>query len=456
MKNIIFAIKNWFSMHKSEDPSLDEREVVAFKPDPLEIEERAPPAFSFWALYSVLALIFIMIVWASLSEVDIVVTARGDMAMPERTVVVQPLETSIITSIRVSAGQAVSAGQLLGTLDPTFSEADVAQLQIRLSDLRDNIQRLESELAESNYSPNDESPSTQLQRTVYNERKAHFNAQLSAFDEQVARIDASIETNLGELLVLGEREKVLKELETMRTKLVEKGAVSKRELLEIKNERLKTSQEVKKIENSLYEQKHQLQSAASDKTSFIADWRRKIGEELVELRRNSSEVKEQLQKAILRESRVNLVAPLAGTVLEIADLNIGSVVQVAEPLFTIVPAGSVATLEVEIPVADIGFIKRGNEARVKLDAYPFQKHGTALGIVTTISEDAFSDESTGKLPMYRAIIELLDTDLRNVPTGFRLIPGMSGQAEIKVGSRKVISYFTYPFIRGLDESIREP
>ena len=58
--------------------------------------------------------------------------------------------------------------------------------------------------------------------------------------------------------------------------------------------------------------------------------------------------------------------------------------------------------------------------------------------------------------MYRASVELVETDLRNLPAGFRLIPGMSGQAEIKVGRRSVISYFTYPFIRGLDESIREP
>ena len=174
------------------------------------------------------------------------------------------------------------------------------------------------------------------------------------------------------------------------------------------------------------------------------------------MKRNSSEVKEQLQKAELRENRVNLTAPLDGTVLEIADLNIGSVVQVAEPLFTIVPSGTVVRLDVEIPASDIGFIKVGNSARIKFDAYPFQKHGTAQGRVLTISEDVFNDEKTPNNPMYRASVELVETDLRNLPAGFRLIPGMSGQAEIKVGRRSVISYFTYPFIRGLDESIREP
>ena len=68
-------------------------------------------------------------------------------------------------------------------------------------------------------------------------------------------------------------------------------------------------------------------------------------------------------------------------------------VQVAEPLFTIVPSGTVVRLDVEIPASDIGFIKVGNSARIKFDAYPFQKHGTAQGRVLTISEDVFNDEN---------------------------------------------------------------
>ena len=111
-------------------------------------------------------------------------------------------------------------------------------------------------------------------------------------------------------------------------------------------------------------------------------------------------------------------------------------VQVAEPLFTIVPSGTVVRLDVEIPASDIGFIKVGNSARIKFDAYPFQKHGTAQGRVLTISEDVFNDEKTPNNPMYRASVELVETDLRNLPAGFRLIPGMSGQAEIKVGQTK--------------------
>ena len=98
---------------------------------------------------------------------------------------------------------------------------------------------------------------------------------------------------------------------------------------------------------------------------------------------------------------------------------------------------------------------KDQQARIKIEAFPFQKHGTATGSVRTISEDAIADEVTG-LPLYRARVQLEDTDLRNVPDNYRLLPGMTTSAEIKIGHRNVLSYFFYPLIRGLDESLKEP
>ena len=57
---------------------------------------------------------------------------------------------------------------------------------------------------------------------------------------------------------------------------------------------------------------------------------------------------------------------------------------------------------------------------------------------------------------YKARVSLRKTELNNVPDTFRLIPGMPLNAEIKVGSRRVIAYFMRPFLRGVGESMREP
>jgi hemolysin D len=101
----------------------------------------------------------------------------------------------------------------------------------------------------------------------------------------------------------------------------------------------------------------------------------------------------------------------------------------------------------------------GAEARLKLEAWPFQKHGTLSGKVRTVSDDSFAPDPKKdgrQRPYYKARVEVTAADLRDVPRTFHLIPGMAVTAEIKAGERTILSYFLYPLLRGLDESIREP
>ena len=119
--------------------------------------------------------------------------------------------------------------------------------------------------------------------------------------------------------------------------------------------------------------------------------------------------------------------------------------------------------EVSISSQDIGRVAADKEARVKLDAYPFQKFGTAAGTVRTISRDAFpapeqgtAAEGQAATPFFKARVPLASSLLKAPGEPVRLLPGMTVSAEIKVGSRTVISYFLYPLLRGLDTAIREP
>jgi len=108
---------------------------------------------------------------------------------------------------------------------------------------------------------------------------------------------------------------------------------------------------------------------------------------------------------------------------------------------------------------DVGHVETGSEVRLKLEAWPFQKHGTLPGRVRTVSDDTFTPDPKKdgqQRPYYKARVEVIATDLRDVPRSFRLIPGMAVTAEIKAGERTILSYFLYPLLRGLDESIREP
>jgi HlyD family secretion protein len=167
----------------------------------------------------------------------------------------------------------------------------------------------------------------------------------------------------------------------------------------------------------------------------------------------------ELRKAELRRSMVVLRAPADAVVLEIAPRSVGSVVREAEPLITLVPLNVPLEIEASVAASDMATIAVGQPVRIKLDALPFQKHGTIAGTLRTVSPDAFVAEKPSEPAggaFYRVRIRLAELDMRNLPPGFRLLPGMTIRAEVAAGRRTVLSYLLYPLLRGLDESIREP
>ena len=211
--------------------------------------------------------------------------------------------------------------------------------------------------------------------------------------------------------------------------------------------------------NRQYELQRELAAAQADRRSYDTGWRQKVMEEMLNVQRDRDAIKDQLQKADLHNKLVILTAPADGVVLEIAKLSQGSIVRGTETLITLVPLDSELEAEVQIDAADIGYVKLGDVARIKLDAYPFQKHGTLEGTLRTISEDSFKQDVTSQKKMdgyYLSRIHLNTVRLKGMQKGARLLPGMTVTAELNVGKRSVMSYILWPLTKALNESIREP
>jgi HlyD family secretion protein len=183
-------------------------------------------------------------------------------------------------------------------------------------------------------------------------------------------------------------------------------------------------------------------------------------EDMLNLTRERDATAEQIKKGTLRRDKVVLTAPADAMVQDIAKLSQGSVAQAAEKLFTLVPLGTALDAEVQIDSLDVGHVKPGDKVHIKLDAFPFQKHGTLEAKVRTLSEDAFKRDTTnmatGTDAYYVSRIDLGASRLKNMDPHARLLPGMTLTAEIVVGKRTVLSYLLWPLTKGLDEAIREP
>jgi HlyD family secretion protein len=446
--------------------------VIEFLPDADAIERDPMPAYIRSTLWVMAGALVCFLAWASFSEVETVVVAQGRLVNPMPNIVVQPLETSIIQKIEVRVGQVVRKGEVLATFDPTFAQADEAQLRARLQSLETQSKGLAGELSgkahvmTSGVTSGMTSKSTsggqdsKLQAQLASERQANFEAQVARLDQNLARVTAALETNRRDQDVLGQRMKSLLEMESMQESLMAQQFGARLQLLEARERRLTGQRELDLAQSKEHELSREKSALQAEKMAFIKGWRQKAMEDLLSTTRERDGIQEQLQKADKRKQLVALVSPVDAVVLDMAKLSQGSVIQAAEQMFTLVPLGSELEAEVKIDALDIGYIKLNDATHLKLDAFPFQKHGGLRGKVRTLSEDAFKRDGgamgQGLDAYYLSRISLGSEALRNMSDKMRLLPGMTLSAEIVVGKRTVMSYLLWPLTKAMNESLREP
>ncbi|MFZ2307723.1 MAG: HlyD family type I secretion periplasmic adaptor subunit [Rhodoferax sp.] len=437
-----------------------DKTAIDFLPDADEIERRPLPPMARITVHLLIAALVSFFAWAWLSEVDLIVTAKGRLVTPLPNIVVQPLETSIVQTIEVRAGQVVKKGDRLATLDPTFAAADGSQLKSKLDSLNTQWASLDAELSgERMERSGAESPDSKIQSRLSKERQASYGSQIKRQTESIARLRSSLETARRDEEGQQARVKGLKEMEVMTEDLVNKKLAVKSRLLDVRDRLMEAERGTELARNRQVEIRRELSALEAEKAAYETGWRQKMLEEMLAVSRERDAISDQLQKANLRQSRVVLTAPADAVVLEVAKLSPGSIVKEAEPFFTLVPISDVLEADVQIDSLDIGYIKIGSKANLKIDAYPFQKHGTLEGSLRTVSQDAFRrDVATANVTdaYYGGRIALGNTRLDEMPANATLLPGMTLTAEILVGKRSVLSYLLWPLTKAAKESIREP
>ena len=443
-------------------------DLLEYQPDAVEIEERPVPGKIRWVLYLIMATIVAAISGAVIFKVDRIVAAQGELVTNTPTIVIQPLSTAVIRSIDVEIGDMVEQGQILATLDSTFATADLSQLRKQKITLEAQIRRIRAELKNTTFTAlPEEGDDGQLQEQVHHQRKRILQSTKKTAEDKIAALQATLRLKAVERQGLEQQQKVLRDIEGTIAKRPQHDEENRLRLLEAQKARVQGTSSIQTLKAEEEVTRNELKQAKSDLQRFLEERAGELIEQEVTLRTELSKVQEELHKAERLHELISLKAPERGIVLKLADRSVGSILQQAEPLITLVPADSALEAEVYVDSRDIGRIRDGDSVRLKLDAFPFQRHDTLPGTVRVISENAFQRNNADILhapspgqelaeAFYRTRITLLATQLRNVPEGFRLIPGMKVRAEIKVGKRTIISYFLYPVIRALDESLREP
>ena len=436
-----------------------EQAINDFQGETAEIIGAPEPVKARVVVWVLAAMVVLFIVLASVMKIDRVVSATGRIVSQSPTIVVQPLEISIIRSLNVRAGQTVRRGDVLATLDPTFSAADVAQLERQMSKFTAEIARLTAEAEGAVFKAVGKDQDMLLQESIWQYRQAEYAAKLANFEQRMATLQAVIKNARTDTEHYRSRLKIVGEIEEMRRTLEKNQTGSRLNSLIASDTRVETERNLGLSENTIRTSSHDLEALRAEREVYIQQWRSTVLTDLSTRQVDLERVREELAKAQKRRDLVELRAVEDAVVLEVGKYSVGSVVESAQPIYTLMPLNAKLEVEAEIAGIDQGFVKPGDTVQVKLDAYRFIEHGMAKGVVRTISEDSFTrreDQSQAPRPFFRAKIELTEVDLRDVPSDFRLIPGMPLTADIVVGARTIMAYLVEGALKNGAEGLREP
>jgi HlyD family secretion protein len=251
-------------------------------------------------------------------------------------------------------------------------------------------------------------------------------------------------------------------------KLARDGFAGRLMYTDKQRERIEKEQDLKSQESIIAAASATIGQSEKRIVQIGAEYQRQLQAERVELAPQVERLREELAKQKHRHELLELRAPQAGSVKDLATHTVGTVAAPGTILMTIVPAGERLRAEVWVSNDDIGFVRAEQPVRVKLAAFQFQKYGMVDGTVAQVSADATESPNantrSGGLPgrerpagplAFRALVDLKTDYLASDGERYPLAPGMQVLAEIHLGDRTVLEYLLSPVRKAFHEAARE-
>lgn len=431
-----------------------------FLPAALEVSERPVSPTGRVTAWILLSGLMITIAWTVFGKVDVVASAPGSLIPAGNTKVVQSPGQGVVRAIYVRNGDIVHKGQALLDLDPTLTGADLAQAEKALAAAELDIARNRAIAdALSGQGLHFAAPSTTAPEVVETQRRLII-AQLAEIEATTASLASARQSAVSDAQAaraqvarLSDTVPILDRQIARMNVLDAKGYAPGQRLLELQRQRRQEAgdrevaitqisrgmAEAGKLDQQIREAREQARHTA------LADLAKAEGDAI--LRR------EEVVKARQMSRFQRLTAPVEGTIQQLDVHTIGGVIETAKPLMNVVPVRGGLEVEAKILNRDVGFVRIGQEAAVKLEAFPFTRYGSVPGRVRSISRDAVQDKDLGLV--YIASVTLYRTYIDADDRRYALAPGLAGTVDVRTGTRSIISYLVSPLQESIKQAGRE-
>jgi HlyD family secretion protein len=456
--------------NESTKPSGLSPEALEFAPSLLAIQESPPARLPRAVMYSVSLLFVILLIWAFVGKLNIIASAEGKLVPQNYVKIVQPSDAGIVQEILVNEGESVREGQVLMRMDTKVAEADSKTIANDLAIRALQLRRIDAEL---NGKPLVKKPEDQADRfgqvaaQYHDRRQAYIDSEAQA---QQALEKARQEYDSGQevLTKLQEVTPLAKEQAQAYADLGKDGYAPQTDVRDKQRDYLEKAQDLRAQQSTLASLAAAVSQSQKQLDQITSKYRSDLQNERVDAEEQYQKLQQEWAKQVHKTDLLELRAPEAGIVKDLATHTIGTVVSPGTVLLSIVPKDEPLVAEVMVKNDDVGFVYPHQHVKVKLAPYPFEQYGMLDGVVTRIEADSDTDaqqsskdpsKDTSKQPppasIYKAIITLDAQVLKSEAQDFKLVPGMQVVAEINQGSRSVIKFLLSPVTKTLDESGHE-
>lgn len=447
-----------------------EADAADFLPSLQRVTDRPPSPLGRRVLYALLALLGATLLWSALGRLDVVAVAEGKLVPSGYLKIVQPSEQGVVREILVREGEEVGEGQVLARMDTVLSDADGKALTVDYHSKRLALRRIDAQLAGRALARQGDDPAD-----LYAQTEAQFAANVNAYQNSLAQERSVLDKARADLAAAEEvKAKLLavlphyREQERAFEKLARDGFAGRLLYTDKQRERIEKEQDLKTQEFAIAAARAAIAQSEKRLAQITADYRRALQAERAEAAPQAERLGQELAKLEHRRGLLELRAPSSGTVKDLATHTPGTVVAPGTILMTIVPRGERLRAEVWVSNDDVGFVRSGQPARVKLAAFQFQKYGMVEGEVRQVSADATEapnpntrsgalagrDRPAGPLA-FRTLVDLKTQFLESGGERYSLAPGMQVLAEIHLGDRTVLEYLLSPVQKAWHEAGRE-
>jgi len=437
------------------------RDELDFSPAALAVLERPASPIGRALLWVLMAFSALAMAWAMIGRLDIVAVAEGKVIPSGQSKVLQAADAGSVSMIRVEDGQRVRQGAVLLVLDTVASAADLEKVRASREDAALTIAQAQALLRAVTdgrmpmVQPVDGVASARLfdAGQLAASRFAELRVHLAQQRWELLRRERELVTARQKAAALATSAPIAQAVADDLEPLARDQYVSRHAYQEKRLAALAQGQELAAQRGLAGELEAAVAQQRATVDATTADFQRAQMEALRQAQEQLRQSEAEERKLAQRVSQATLVAPVDGTVQQLAVHTVGGVVTAAQPLLVIVPDHAGLEVEAQVLNRDVGFVRAGQRAAIKLEAFPYTHYGYLEGTVRSLSRDAVKDDKRGLI--YPARIALAQTAIMADGAAVQLTPGMAVSVEVSTGERSIIDFLLAPLARYRHEAMRE-